>query len=180
MKGETKEEARQKFFDKLYGEMHRKLGYFIFRTCRDATFAEDVLQETFMEAYRNIDKLMEHPEPKAWLYVAARNKMMKMGKKKNELCPVDDEYLIVKTEERDYKEVELAEVIKSVVGEEDYNMLCDYFLNGYSAAEVARKYNVKEGGIRMRMSRLKKKLKNEIPKNWILFVICMFGGFYGL
>ncbi len=170
----------ERFFNELYDEMYHRLINFVYRICKDETFTEDVVQETFIEVYRNIDKIMEHPQPKAWLYVAVKKKMMKMGKKNGKLYPVKDESLIIKMEEKRYKEIELAETIKSCVGERDYHMLCDYFLNGYSSIEVAEKYHVDKGGIRMRMTRLKRKLASEVPRNWLLFLVCIIGGFYGL
>lgn len=178
--GRFMSQDEEKFFNEMYNEMYRQLIGFTYRICDDVSFSEDVVQETFIELYRNIDKLMEHPRPKAWLYIAVKNKMMKMGKKNGVLYPLKDESLVVKTEEKSYKEIELAETIKNVVGERDYRMFCDYVLNGYSSVEVAEKYDVDKGGIRMRISRLKRKLALEIPKNWIIFLACMVGGFYGL
>ncbi len=161
------QETKEKFFNSLYIEMYPKMNNFVYRICKDAAFTEDVVQETFWEACRKIDVVMAHGEPRAWLYITLKNKMMKMGKKRNTLYPVEDEYFAASAEEDIYRDIELAESIKSSVGERDYNLLCDYYVNGYSSAEVAEKYHLDKGGMRMRISRLRKKLEKEISKNWI-------------
>lgn len=166
-----KSETEEKFINSLYIEMYPKLNNFVYRVSKDAAFTEDVVQETFWEACRKIDVVMAHGEPRAWLYITLKNKMMKMGKKRSSLYPVGDEYFAARADEDVYKDIELAEAIRKYVGERDYNMLCDYFVNGYSSTEVAEKYNLDKGGIRMRISRLRKKLEKEIPKNWAIFLL---------
>ena len=54
-------------------------------------------------------------------------------------------------------------------------MLCDYYVNGYSSDEVAEKYGIDKGVIRMRISRMKKKLKENVILDWIIFLICIWG-----
>ena len=76
--------------------------------------------------------------------------------------------------ERGYEEVELAETIKSSISETEYEMLRDYYLNGYSSVEVADKYGLDRGGIRMRMTRIKKKLKEEFVFGWFFFWVCFW------
>ena len=53
-------------------------------------------------------------------------------------------------------------------------MLRDYYLNGYSSEEVAEKYGVDKGSIRMRMSRLKKRLREELIVGWLIFFVLCF------
>lgn len=74
-----------------------------------------------------------------------------------------------------YKEIELAETIKSAISEEEYEILRDYYVNGYSADEVAEKHGIDKGVIRMRISRLKKKLKKNVMLDWLIFLICIWG-----
>ncbi len=176
MRRKTKDE----FIRELFDEMYENLCFYVFKRYRDRDFAEDVVQETFLEAYRHADKLMTHPQPKAWLYVTAKNLTMKFARRRGMLYPIEDDYLLVCRDDEGYGEIELAESIKSSVGETEYNMFRDYYANGYSSEEVAKRYDANKGGIRMRMSRMKKKLENDIPKGWILFVFCIGRMFYGL
>ena len=154
--------AKDKFLKELMGATYEKLYAFVDRRQTDKWFAEDVVQETFLEAYRKAELLADHPNQLGWLYLTVRNKMMKMCGKKKDVCLFDGGEIVcmeLEEEEWKYREIELVESIKSAVSEEEYEMLRDYWLNGYSSEEVADKYGVDRGAIRMKMSRLKKKLR---------------------
>ena len=165
-------------FNLLY-ERYVKLAYYIaFRFCNNDADSQDVVQETFLEAYRKADILIDHPNVMGWLYTTVKNKMMKMGSKREEHCLLDEAFNyrgFAEGKGDGYKEIELAETIKSAVSEEEYEMLCDYYVNGYSSDEVAEKYGIDKGVIRMRISRMKKKLKENVILDWIIFLICIWG-----
>lgn len=167
-------ETKDKFFNELMEKAYDKIFTFVSRGSSDMEFAQDVVQETFYEAYRKIDILMEHPNQMGWLYSTAKNKKMKLGKKRGDIYRLHEDYEEnLETEnngEEDFGEVELAETIKKSVSEEEYQMLRDYYLNGYTSVEVADKYGIDRGAIRMRMSRLKKRLKENIVVGWVIFL----------
>jgi len=170
-------ETKDKYFNELMKKMYDKIYLFVGKGCRDRDFVEDVVQETFYEAYRKMDILMEHPNQIGWLYETAKNKKMKLGKKKDEFYLLEGEYGNLKEEKaegEEYGEVELAETIKASVSEKEYEMLRDYYLNGYSSVEVADKYGIDRGVIRMRMSRLKRKLKEDLVVGWLVFLACIW------
>ena len=158
--------AKDKFLKELMEATYEKIYMFIDRRQADKDFVEDVVQETFLEAYRKAESLMEHPNPLGWLYVTARNKMLKLSSRKKDICFFavgDTAYLdnLMKEDEQ-YGEIELEESIKTTVSEKEYEMLRDYYLNGYSSEEMAEKYGMESGNVRMRVSRLKKKLRENL------------------
>lgn len=171
-------ETKDKFLKALMEENYEKVYIFISRKQNDKNFVEDVVQETFMEAYKKADLLVNHPNPMAWLYLTARNKMMKMTAKKKEICTLDIGRVNLledfKAGEVEYGEIELAAVIRDSVSETDYKMLCDYYVNGYSSTEIADKYGLEKSGVRMKISRLKNKLRGNIIAGWLFFVICIW------
>lgn len=170
------QDEKDKFYKELLMDMYQKLRRYVYNGCGDWEFAEDVVQETFLEAYRKLDIIVVHPKPIGWLHETAKRKMMKMGKKKDTLYPVDDKYLIEKVEEITYKDVELAETIKSIVTDEEYEMICDYFINGFTSAEVAVKYEISEKAVRMKMNRLKKKMKEKLLGTFFFIMLFAVGG----
>lgn len=159
-------ETKDKFLKELMEAMYEKIYIFIGRKQADRGFVEDVVQETFLEAYKKAEILMEHPNQLGWLYVTARHKMMKLGGKRKDLSFFDDGDVIymedLLTEDGKYAEIDLAESIRAAVGEQEYRMLRDYYVDGYSSEEVADKYGVEHNGFRMRMTRLKKKLRKNL------------------
>lgn len=165
--------TKEKFFHELMGNAYEKVYMFISRGCGDKGLVEDVVQETFYEAYRKIDMLMEHPNVMGWLYTTAKHKRMKLGAKKKEFCLLTEEHApcnVKEIDESDYGVLELEETIKASVNEVEYEMLRDYYINGYTYTEVAEKYGLDKGVVRMRMSRLKKKLRDLIMASWLIFV----------
>lgn len=171
-------EAKDRYFNELMEKAYEKLCIFASKGCNDREFAEDIVQETFLEAYRKVDILIEHPNTMRWLYTTTKYKMMKMESKKEAYCPLDEGFNNLASGEGrgdSYKEIELAETIKSAISEEEYEILRDYYVNGYSADEVAEKHGIDKGVIRMRISRLKKKLKKNVMLDWLIFLICIWG-----
>ncbi len=170
-------ETKDKKFNELMRKMYDKIYLFVGKNCSDREFVEDVVQETFYEAYRKMDILLEHPNQIGWLYETAKYKRMKLGKQRSDIQESEVEYDELKgdkTGDEEYGEFELAETIKTSVSEKEYEMLRDYYLNGYSSVEVADKYGVDRGVIRMRMSRLKRKLKGDLVVGWLALVVCIW------
>ena len=158
--------AKDEFLKELMEVAYEKVYIFIEIRQTDKGFVEDVVQETFLEAYKKAEVLMEHPNPIGWLYVTARNKMMSLSSGKKDLClykNLEAVYLnSAKTDDVKYGEIELEESIKATISEKDYQMLCDYYLNGYNSGELAEKYGVGRSNLRMQVSRLKKKLRKAL------------------
>src|SRR5262249_34035936 len=53
-----------------------QLGRFLVAMVRDRALAEDLLQETFLAAYRDADRLDRVDDPSAWLFGIARNRAL--------------------------------------------------------------------------------------------------------
>lgn len=159
-------ETKDRFLRELMETAYEKIYTFIDRRQADKDFVEDVVQETFLEAYRKAEILIDHPNQLGWLYITARNKMLKLSSRKKDLCFFEDGEAIylekLRKEDEQYGEIELEEAIKATVGEEEYHILHDYYLGGYSSEEMAEKYGLESGNLRMRVSRLKRKLRKNL------------------
>lgn len=82
-RAETDRESKQQFIDKLYTENSRQV-YAIVQNRLHPTAtvnADDCVQEIFMQAVRQADRLMEHPNPKAWLLLTARYVILNTNRK---------------------------------------------------------------------------------------------------
>lgn len=66
-------ENRQQNLQELYMTYSDDLYRYIYYMVRDATLAEDLVQETFIRAYRRMDTFRHESNIRTWLYTVARN-----------------------------------------------------------------------------------------------------------
>ena len=71
-----------KAFETLYREYYQKVYAFLFRLCADATLAEDLTQETFLQAYKSFHKFRGDCEVFTWLAAIGKHVYFKYLKKK--------------------------------------------------------------------------------------------------
>ena len=69
-------------FESLYREYYQKVYGFLYRLCADAELAEDLTQETFLQAYRSFHKFRGDCEVFTWLAAIGKHTYFKYLKKK--------------------------------------------------------------------------------------------------
>ena len=62
----------QQRFEKLVGALAADLYRYAFLLCRNEALADDLVQETFMRAWRFLDKLRDERKAKSWLMTTLR------------------------------------------------------------------------------------------------------------
>ncbi len=165
----------RRFFEKLYHEEYDNIRLYVRRMVADSSGIEDIVQETFLEAYRNRKKLMEHPNLAGWLRITAKNKIMKWEEKQRKYR-VDCEYLLENTvagrrgKPDEYRMVEAYSTVQKILSREDLELLRCYYEFGYSSKEMAERLGISESCFKVRILRMKQKIKNclELP-----FVLCL-------
>lgn len=70
-----------KAFESLYGEYYQKVYAFLYRLCADANLAEDLTQETFLQAYKSFHKFRGDCEVFTWLAAIGKHIYFKYLKK---------------------------------------------------------------------------------------------------
>jgi RNA polymerase sigma-70 factor (ECF subfamily) len=138
------------------------VGYRITRSEEDA---EDVLQEAFISAFRNLDSYRGDATFGAWLKRIVVNKALNaLNKKKLETIPDDDEQWDVPEEEVavEYKEDLTVERVKRAIEKlpDGYRtVLSLYLLEGYDHQEIGEILGVSESTSKSQLNRAKNKLK---------------------
>jgi RNA polymerase sigma-70 factor (ECF subfamily) len=165
----------------LYEILIRRCNPFLYRIGRAYSYnhhdTEDLMQETYVDAYRNLDKFESRAQFKTWIGKIMRNNCYHKRLKhsfRNEI-PVD-EILIVNDDfmrnNRQYSEQgvltkELGRVMEKALTtlEEDYRLVFTLReLNGLSVAESAEVLSISEANVKVRLNRAKKMLRGEIEK----------------
>jgi RNA polymerase sigma-70 factor (ECF subfamily) len=150
-----------------------------FRLTRNASDAEDLLQETFLRAYRGFHQFQEGTNLKAWLYRILTNTFINSYRKKQRepLTISDDEvedwYLYSKMREEGLEPSAEATVLESLPDEdvqEALSSLPEQFrvavlladVEGFSYKEIAEITSVPIGTVMSRLHRGRKALERRL------------------
>ena len=66
-------EGNDRAFNELMGRYDRRIVNYVYRIIGDRDRAEDLLQDTFIRVYRNIDRFDQNRKFSTWLYTIATN-----------------------------------------------------------------------------------------------------------
>ena len=141
--------------------------------------ANDLVQETYMKAYRFIDKYIEGTNAKAWLFKILKNGFINQYRKKSKRPKKDDyeEIISYHDEEEGTKlpsYIDLREEIyQSMMGDEvttavnalpvDFRtviLLCD--IEGFTYEEISKIIDIPIGTVRSRLHRARNMLKERL------------------
>lgn len=136
---------------------------FVFVHVHDQATADDLTADTFMKAWRNIDKF-DGKQPRAWLYKIARNTLNDHWRKTQHL-PLDESVEII--DERAGHDETLdkrfaAEGVMAAVTQlpDDMKSVVTLrFMQGYTAKQTAEALGLSEANVRVMQHRALKKLK---------------------
>ena len=147
---------------KLYSKAMFNVGYRITRSEEDA---EDVLQEAFISAFRNLDNYRGDATFGSWLKRIVVNKAINaLNKRKHEAIPDEDKQWDVAEEEppAEYREELTVDRVKQGIEKlpDGYRaVLSLYLLEGYDHQEIGEILGISESTSKSQLNRAKHKLK---------------------
>lgn len=148
----------QNMFDEIAEKYYKQIYIYCSARLEDEHAANDCVQEVFFILYKKINKLKLSENIRAWLYRTADNVMKNYKRKIIKEVPVDDKILDISQDENFYEGNDILEL----VGQENYNLLIAYYLNGSSIAELSKQLRISEEALHKRIQRLKKKIKDKL------------------
>ncbi len=173
----SKSEADQVFERELMPHLHA-LTAFAYRLSQDAQDANDLVQVTYLKAYRFIDTFQRGSNAKAWLFRILKNQFInEYRKRQSRPSTVDYEEVFV-LEESDRGDVPVSfdlrhELFAHLLGDEVTQainslpvnfrlvlLLCD--IEGFTYEEIARITDVPIGTVRSRLHRARNLLKESL------------------
>lgn len=140
----------------------------MYNTClrfvRDSMEAEDVMQEAFLAAFRNIDSFRGEVSFGAWLKRIVVNRSLDVLKKKSlDLEPLEEGRTIIDTDDdRDYEANYKVEQVKKAIAllPDSYRVLLTLHLfEGYDHEEIAQIMEMSNAAVRTGYSRARKRLQ---------------------
>ena len=152
----------QSQFDALVRGTSGDLFRFAFWLCRNAALAEDLVQETYLRAWRSMQDLRDTGAAKAWLITILRREHARLYERKRlDTEPVED----VVVEDRDSRTPEEAGddgVVRAAIAKLDPKYrepLLLQVLGGFSCEEIARELNLSAAAVMTQLFRARQKLK---------------------
>jgi len=160
-------------FKELYGEYKEKVYKTVCMMLNDASVAEDIVQEIFINIYLQIYKLNYYEALNSWIYKITVNSCMRYLKKNSKYRFEDDEnainYIIennpsVLPEERLMIRELNKEVMKVIYELSDSQKICIilFYYNRMSIKEIAAVMECSENTIKSRLFKGKKYLENKL------------------
>ena len=173
--------GRTELFQELVGRYEQKLYNFALRMCGDVCDAEDLVQETFLTAFRYLKDFRFETKFKNWLYRIATSACIKK-RRKSKYAPERelslDEYAaeneFATTENvPDWAQVPLEQLLSeelSVMIQEAILSLPEKYriviilrdLEGFSTVEAAQILNLKESNVKVRLHRARLYLRDKL------------------
>jgi len=155
-------------FRELVAEMERPLLYFATKLLADEDEALDVLQKTWLRAFRTIHRLEEPQYLRAWLYQIARGLAIDQLRKRASAQRLEHEYAELQTEANDEPEFDQEDVaaVHRALDKLDPHVrevLLLHFLEDLPIAEVATIVGCPEGTVKSRLHHGKRLLRTLLP-----------------
>ncbi|WP_291572517.1 RNA polymerase sigma factor [Clostridium sp. UBA4548] len=161
LKGDEKayETLIVKYQDTIYG--------FLYKNNLDKEDSEDIMQEAFLKAYKNLYKLEDKSSFYHWLFKITINTMnTHLKKRKKSTVEFDESFENLKSDDKYNPEnmLELKEKERelhrrlSILKEDQKNIILLKFVHGFSYKEIAEFLKINEDTVKMKAFRAKKKL----------------------
>jgi len=151
-------------FSELYQQNYQKIYRYVYRVLLDRQTAEDIAQDTFYLALLKYDEFLDSPNPHSWLYRTARFKILEFYRKMQYrlMEPLEQDNPELMKEDVQFSMKELEVTALTTLGKEGWQLIKKYYLLGTSITELAKAEGVTENNMRVRLTRLKKRLWNGI------------------
>lgn len=155
---------KQKRYEALVKALHADIFRYAMWLIKDKATAEDVVQETFLRAWKSLDSLKDEGAAKSWLItILRRENARRFERKQLELVDIDD---ISVTDPVNFGDVVLEyRELRRIIGElsEEYREpLMMQILMGFSGDEIAEQLNLNKNTVMTRLFRARNQIKEAL------------------
>lgn len=163
-------------FEQLYTEFSPLIYSILQEITHDTYEAEDLTQDCFVSALKNIHTLKEPAKIKKWLTaIAANHGKDYLKKKKPALLSAEHEYIFDIQEEKneallpeenailDERGEEIREIVNSV-SEDKRLCLVLFYQHEMSIAEISKELGISESAVKSRLFRAREDIREEVEK----------------
>lgn len=162
-------------FEQMVNPFYNNLYRYIFLILRNEYAAEDVLQNTLIKAFKNLDSLKDESKFKNWIFTIAKNESMSWIKKHKKYVAVEENTLefISKNEDsylpedfiiREETKKIVIDIINSLEPKYRDVIILKYY-NRLTENEISKVLNIKRGTVKSRHKRAKDQIYKKLIAN---------------
>ncbi len=151
----------------LYDQYSKAMYNLAYRILNNREDTEDILQDVFVECFRNIDTFRFESTFGAWLKRITINKCINhIKKRKIDLTLCETLPPLIYEEEEDETVYDTEKIFKGIESLPDgYRIILTlYLLEGYDHSEISQILGISESTSKSQYSRAKEKLRNSLSK----------------
>lgn len=151
---------KQEHFTQLYKEFGEGIRKLCLGYTGDAALAQDLLQETFITVWNNMDKFRGEAKWSTWIYrIAVNTCLSHLRKKKDALVDIDNSPAAMISDETNTKEQEVQLLYKCISQlQEADRLVITLVLEDKPYEEIASITGITEANLRVKIHRIKKQL----------------------
>lgn len=161
-------------FTLVYNQHKKKLYNYAFKMLWDQPACEDIIQNTFMKLYENLEKIRNAERIEYWLFTTVRNQIYTLFRNKKvhvdqygvadaDELELDSNYKLAdEYEELELKEIVMTELNKLPVEQKEVFLLKEY--GGFSYKEISGMMKIDEELVKSRLHKTRQKLIKQISK----------------
>ncbi|UOQ49248.1 RNA polymerase sigma factor [Gracilibacillus caseinilyticus] len=174
----THEEFRL-VYDMFYSRVYRD----VFFITRDSHLAQDALQETFVKAYKHMNRLEDKERMGAWLSTIATRTAIDILRKRKGSSEILTEDMAMQESQIENLGPDVSNIVESNMMKSEllatvHEMKAEYrevmllrYVHDLSVKEIATKLDINDGTVKTRLHRarnmVKEKLERDPKKQWI-------------
>ncbi|PAJ71773.1 RNA polymerase subunit sigma [Pseudoalteromonas sp. NBT06-2] len=158
---------KQKRYEVLVKTYHSELYRFACWLCRDPTIAEDVLQETFLRAWRSLDSLLDQKAAKSWLItILRRENARRFERKQFDYSDVEQDTLMDTSTDSLEKNMEQTNLQRQIMklADEYREPLLLQIVMGCSGEEISEILELNKNTVMTRLFRARNQLKDSLTQ----------------
>ncbi len=160
LKGENKRQRYESLVAALYQDVFR----YAYWLCKSKPLAEDLVQETFLRAWRSLESLQDDKAAKAWLFTILRRENARLYERyRPELVDIEGQSIAENDELEPDSRMD-RELLHNAINrlESEYREpLLLQVIGGFSGKEIADILDLNNNTVMTRLFRARSKLKQE-------------------
>ncbi|MBD1390246.1 sigma-70 family RNA polymerase sigma factor [Neiella sp. HB171785] len=160
--------SKQQRYEALVGAFHKDIYRYAYWLCSDQAIAQDLVQETFLRAWKSLDSLKDVNAAKSWLItILRRENARRFERKQFDLVDMDDVPL-ADNDSLDAEATMEQQLIRrhiQMLAPEYREPLLLQVIGGYSGEEIAEALGLNKNTVMTRLFRARNQLKEALENS---------------